>query len=299
MQQSDAKRTLSDSNLDDPSHGKLDHSNSDLNQSHLGKSTEYINQYSPQLLFSIARNINREQIEVPTPLPFYGHDTWNAFELSWLNKKGKPMVAVCQFIFPCTSNHLIESKSFKLYLNSFNSTQFNSVEQVVTTLKNDLSNAAGSKIAVNISLLSELEETRVKFFQGQCLDQLDIEVKQYTVDPSLLRTENKVVEEIVYSNLLKSNCPVTGQPDWGSIQISYRGNKINYDSLLQYIISFREHDEFHEQCVERIFMDIMRRCKPEQLTVEARYTRRGGLDINPFRSTNPNFKHHNIRQYRQ
>lgn len=256
-----------------------------VTQSPLGKVSGYISHYQPDLLFAIPRKVNRDEIRVSEPLPFKGVDVWNAYELSCLNAKGKPVVALGEFIFPCETPNLIESKSFKLYLNSFNNSHFATTEEVVATLKKDLTKAAGMPVDVKVTPISATPPS-YQVFKGICLDELDIECDTYHISPTYLQVEkDKIVTETVYSNLLKSNCLVTGQPDWASIQIAYRGNQINHAGLLKYLISFRNHNEFHEQCVERIFMDILNSCLPQTLTVEARYTRRGGLDINPFRTT--------------
>jgi len=255
------------------------------NNSLLGKVTPYCNQYDASYLFPIPRHEKRAELEIDVAqLPFGGLDIWTAFEVSWLNDKGKPIVAIADFAFAVDSEFLIESKSFKLYLNSFNGTRFSSSEEVINTWIRDLSKACGSEVSVDLRSL-EFEETLIGKLPGLNLDDLDIEVSQYSIDNSLLKVvSDEKVTETVNSNLLKSNCLVTGQPDWGSVVIRYEGKQINHEGLLQYIISFREHNEFHEQCVERIFTDIMKHCQPEKLTVYARYVRRGGLDINPYRS---------------
>ncbi len=271
----------------------------DLENSPLGKDSCYDNDYDTNLLFAIPRQVKRDEIDVPQDLPFAGADIWNAYELSWLNNKGKPQVAIGEFIIPCTSKNIIESKSLKLYLNSFNQARFHHENHVKETLQNDLSQAVAAKVTVNIVTPREFTQQGMKELNGTCIDALDVMIDTYKTAPSLLGTMNTtLVEELLYSNLLKSNCLGTGQPDWGSVQIHYHGPKIDHEGLLKYIISFRNHNEFHEQCVERIFMDIMQYCQPEKLTVYARYTRRGGLDINPFRS---NFEDlpENIRISRQ
>lgn len=251
----------------------------------LGKEVTYVSQYQPDLLFPIARKLQRDEIGVTQDLPFKGCDIWNAFEVSWLNAKGKPVVALAEFIFPCESENLIESKSFKLYLNSFNNTKFDSAATVAAIMQQDLSKAAHANVTVNIFPIEKFTNTDIQKLSGINLDHLDIECDNYQIDTRFLSTENEVVTETLHSDLLKSNCLVTGQPDWASVEISYTGNKIQHEGLLKYIVSFRNHNEFHEQCVERIFMDIMKHCAPQKLTVYARYTRRGGLDINPYRST--------------
>lgn len=258
---------------------------SSASKSLLGKDTPYCSQYDASLLFPIPRQEKRDELDINgASLPFSGLDIWTAFEVSWLNENGKPIVAIADFAFPADSEYLVESKSFKLYLNSFNGTRFASEVDVVSTWISDLSAACGAEVSVDLRSL-EFEETLIGKLPGINLDDLDIHVSQYSVDASLLQTtSDEVVSETLNSNLLKSNCLVTGQPDWGSVVIRYEGKQIDHEALLRYIISFREHNEFHEQCVERIFSDIMKFCQPQKLTVYARYVRRGGLDINPYRS---------------
>ena len=273
-------------------------SHSALKNAPLGKSANYISHYQRDLLFTIPRQLKREEIGIHHQLPFQGNDIWNGFELSWLNAKGKPVVAFAEFFIPCESPNLIESKSFKLYLNSFNNTSFDSFDVVADTLTRDLSDAAKMPVTVKLIPLSKITPSILSHFPGISLDELDITCDTYTTEPGYLQTENTVVTETLHSDLLKSNCLVTGQPDWGSVQIIYTGKKIQPEGLLKYIVSFRNHDEFHEQCVERIFMDIMKQCTPEKLFVYARYTRRGGLDINPYRA-NYAILLENMRLWRQ
>lgn len=270
-----------------------------LNDTPLGKASAYISTYTPALLFPISRNIKRDEIGINKQLPFTGVDIWTGYELSWLNLKGKPSVAMGEFWIPCESPNIIESKSFKLYLNSLNNSRFESLEQVSTLIEKDLLESVGTKIIVKISSVEE-SSFNLGSLRGKSLDNLDIECSQYTPNPQLLSTINEIVDEVVYSHLLKSNCLVTGQPDWGSIEIAYRGPKINHEGLLKYIVSLRDHNEFHEQCVERIFCDLKKYCHPQWLSVYARYTRRGGLDINPYR-VSPNSPPHptNTRLIRQ
>jgi 7-cyano-7-deazaguanine reductase len=252
----------------------------------LGQSTPYCAQYDPTLLFPIPRQEKRDELGFDLHyLPFQGLDIWTAFEVSWLNQKGKPNAVIAEFAFPADSPNLIESKSLKLYLNSFNGTRFDSQQQVEELFIKDLTLACGDSVDVLIRSLN-FDETLTGVLPGENLDSLDIEVTDYQVNPTLLTTEpsSEKVSETLNSHLLKSNCLVTGQPDWGSVVIRYEGMPINHENLLKYFISFREHNEFHEQCVERIFTDIMKQCKPDNLTVYARYVRRGGLDINPYRS---------------
>ena len=259
-------------------------SQSALEHAPLGADTEYVNQYDAALLYPIARDLNwKAQGVIRSELPFQGSDIWNAYEVSWLNDKGKPIVRLAEFRFSAASHNIVESKSFKLYLNSFNLTRFDSESEVQARMVTDLSAASEGTVEV---ILSQLDiTTPILKFEGECLDELDIEVTDYSPAPQRLSASGEVVEEALYSHLLKSNCPVTGQPDWASISIEYRGASIDRQGLLQYLISYREHGDFHEQCVESIFMDIWNRCCPEELTIYARYLRRGGLDINPYRSS--------------
>jgi 7-cyano-7-deazaguanine reductase len=267
----------------------------------LGKSTAYRSDYAPELLFPIPRRIKRHEIGIAdTRLPFLGEDIWNAYELSWLNPKGKPVVAVGCFRVPANTPCLIESKSLKLYLNSFNQTRFDNKQTVIETIARDLSDAAGGAVAVDLQLLSDQPKAAIGVPEGILVDDLDIDCDCYQPAPeNLMVNEGEIIEETLYSHLLKSNCLVTGQPDWAMVVIQYRGRPIDHAGLLRYIVSFRDHNEFHEQCVERIFCDIRQYCAPEALSVYARYTRRGGLDINPFRSTGDYGRPENIREIRQ
>ncbi len=258
-----------------------------LEQSELGQSSGYDSHYNPERLFAIPRAAKRKEIGVnPNLLPFYGFDCWNHYEVSWLNEKGKPVVAVAEIIYDCSTPYLIESKSLKLYFNSFNSTQFKDSKEVSLTIERDLSARLEGNVQVRILSLRDEELAMIQIAPaGECIDHLDVTCSVYQVEPNYLSAEANKVEEILYSDLLKSNCLVTNQPDWGTVQIAYVGSQINREGLLRYLVSFRNHNEFHEQCIERIFVDIINRCKPEKLTVYGRYTRRGGLDINPYRST--------------
>jgi 7-cyano-7-deazaguanine reductase len=252
----------------------------------LGKPTTYQAEYAPSLLFPIPRQGKRDEIGIAGTLPFFGVDIWNAYELSWLNLRGKPQVAMATITVPADSPNIIESKSFKLYLNSFNQTKLAGPDAFLDLLRADLSAGFGAPVQVNLITPDMFSNIRMGELDGLLLDRLDIEVNDYHPDASLLHanTGEAIVEEALVSHLLKSNCLVTGQPDWGSVQIRYIGPQIDQEGLLRYLIGFREHNEFHEQCVERIFMDILRQCKPQKLAVYARYTRRGGLDINPWRT---------------
>lgn len=253
----------------------------------LGKTSDYPSQYDPSQLQAVPRSLNRDDIDIQAAsLPFQGCDDWTGYEVSWLNPKGKPCVAIGLFRVPCTSPNLVESKSFKLYLNSFNQSRFESLEQVVKQMEQDLSACAGESVEVQLLTPSQFKQFPLLELEGVCLDELDISVDDFEFRPDYLAGAcgSNEVEETLCSHLLKSNCLITGQPDWGSVQIRYQGGQIDHEALLRYLISFRQHNEFHEQCVERIFTDILRFCRPTKLSVQARYTRRGGLDINPFRS---------------
>ena len=267
----------------------------------LGKSSEYISTYTPSLLFPIPRATKWAELGLSAEtLPYKGVDFWNCFELSWLLPSGKPVVAIGEFSIPADSPNIIESKSFKLYLNSLNQTAFADTTSLEAALRTDLSAAAGKPVSVRIRSLAEIEAEGVMALPGVCIDELDISVSNYEHPrPELLRCDDsRVVEESVHSHLLKSNCPVTSQPDWGGVVVEYRGSALDHASLLEYIVSFRQHSDFHEQCVERIFLDLQRLLKPEKLTVYARYVRRGGLDINPYRSTE-DVAFQNVRLARQ
>ncbi len=257
----------------------------------LGKATDYRDTYDASLLQGVPRSLNRDPLGLSADaLPFVGGDIWTLYELSWLNARGLPQVAVGHVELDYASVNLVESKSFKLYLNSFNQTRFDSWDDVQHTLERDLSACAQGNVTVALYRLNELEGQPIAHFHGACIDDQDIEIDNYEFSTDYLEnaTGGNVVEETLVSHLLKSNCLITHQPDWGSVQIQYRGPKIDREKLLRYLVSFRHHNEFHEQCVERIFNDIQRFCQPEKLSVYARYTRRGGLDINPWR-TNTDF----------
>jgi 7-cyano-7-deazaguanine reductase len=255
----------------------------------LGKDTVYADRYDPKLLFPIPRADKRAEIGVAEPLPFHGVDIWNAYELSWLDLRGKPVVALAEIHVPAASPNIIESKSFKLYLNGFAQERIADADALTATLVHDLSAAAGAVVNVQLRSANAAALPAIDL-DGHLLDDQDLDIDHYgppDADFLLADASATPVAETLVSHLLRSNCPVTGQPDWGSVQIAYRGAPIDHAGLLRYLVSFRTHNEFHEQCVERIFVDLMQRCAPQQLSVYARYTRRGGLDINPFRSSTP------------
>lgn len=278
-----------------------------ITHSPLGQATQYVDQYDASLLFPIPRAAQREKLGVSQRLPFLGADLWSAFELSWLNARGKPQVALVHITVPCESVNIIESKSLKLYLGSFSNTRFGDVAEVQARLRADLTAAAWrggvvlSSVGVKLIAAELFDQEPIHELDGLSLDRLDLDCDAYTPAPELLTSvlDEAPVSEVLTSHLLKSNCPVTGQPDWGSVQISYFGPQIDQAGLLRYIVSFRNHNGFHEDCVERMFIDIMARCQPHKLAVYARYTRRGGLDINPFRTSFPQALPPNVRTARQ
>lgn len=258
----------------------------DLINSELGKESQYPDDYNPDLLFPVPRQVGREVLELTGDLPFYGCDVWRAFELSWLDEHGKPTAQMAEFRFAHDTKHIIESKSFKLYLNSFNQCRFHDHETVLRIMKDDLSRVAEGAVSIRFFNLNFTQHHGLDIgsFEGVCLDKLAVVIHDYVPNSALLLSHEEHAQETVFSHLLKSNCPVTGQPDWATVKIDYKGPKIEHAGLLKYIISFREHQGFHEQCVEHIFRDLNKMCRPEQLTVTAFYTRRGGLDINPMRT---------------
>jgi len=258
-----------------------------LNALKLGQKTTYSTHYDPTLLQGVPRSLNRDQLGITAHQPFnQGADIWTAYEVSWLNPKGLPQVAIADVMIDYQSEHLIESKSFKLYLNSFNQSKFDSKEAVAQCIEQDLAKCVNGQVKVRLNSLENYRTCAIATLKGEVIDNQDIEITNYAFNAAILEqaTGEEEVEETLVSHLLKSNCLITNQPDWGSVQIHYVGKKLNREKLLRYIVSFRQHNEFHEQCVERIYCDLITYAKPTKLTVYARYTRRGGLDINPFRS---------------
>lgn len=264
----------------------------------LGQTTEYISTYTSGLLQGIPRSLNRDELGIIAgQLPFVGEDVWYGYEVSWLNQQGKPIVAVAEFRVPCDTPNIIESKSFKLYLNSFNQSVFSSLDEVTAHLVTDLSATAGGEVKVTLFPAHQCSALEINHLSALCIDDIDLTISSYDFDEKILEnlqrkqntTDNtdgtNIVEEQLVSHLLKSNCLITNQPDWATLYISYKGKALCHETLLRYVISFRRHNEFHEQCVERIYSDLKKYAELEELTVFARYTRRGGLDINPFRST--------------
>lgn len=274
----------------------------------LGKTSTYADQYDPTLLFPLPRAPKRAELGLSgATLPFMGADWWTAYELSWLNPRGKPQVALAHIMVPSETPNIIESKSLKLYLNSFNNSVFDSAQAVQERLRADVGEAlwrgemVRSSVGLKLLLPEQFGRETVQALDGLSLDRLDVECTDYTPAPHLLSADHSQapMSEVLVSDLFKSNCLVTGQPDWASVQIAYTGAPIDHAGLLRYLVSFRNHNEFHEQCVERIFMDVWTRCKPVKLSVYARYTRRGGLDINPWRSSHPQQPPANVRTARQ
>ena len=267
----------------------------------LGQKTEYASQYDRTLLQPVPRALNRDGLGITQNQPFtIGADIWTAYEISWLNEKGLPQVAIADIYLDYQSQNLIESKSFKLYLNSFNQSKFADSNAVQQTMQRDLSECSQGDVKVRLNPVAVYDSQKIDHLQGDCIDEQDIEITSYEFNADWLKNcvSDEIVEEKLVSHLLKSNCLITNQPDWGTLHIHYVGKKIDHEKLLRYVVSFRQHNEFHEQCVERIFCDLMHYAKPEKLTVYARYTRRGGLDINPFRSNFENLPE-NLRLARQ
>ena len=279
----------------------MNYQDNSLKSLKLGQKTEYASQYDRTLLQPVPRALNRDGLGITQNQPFtIGADIWTAYEISWLNEKGLPQVAIADIYLDYQSQNLIESKSFKLYLNSFNQSKFADFNAVQQTMQRDLSECAQGDVKVRLNPVAVYDSQKIDHLQGDCIDQQDIEITSYEFNADWLKdcVSDEIVEEKLVSHLLKSNCLITNQPDWGTLHIHYIGKKIDHEKLLRYVVSFRQHNEFHEQCVERIFCDLMHYAKPEKLTVYARYTRRGGLDINPFRSNFENLPE-NLRLARQ
>ena len=279
----------------------MNYQDNSLKSLKLGQKTEYASQYDRTLLQPVPRALNRDGLDITQNQPFtIGADIWTAYEISWLNEKGLPQVAIADIYLDYQSQNLIESKSFKLYLNSFNQSKFTDFNAVQQTMQRDLSECAQGDVTVRLNPVAVYDSQKIDHLQGDCIDEQDIEITSYEFNADWLKdcVSDEIVEEKLVSHLLKSNCLITNQPDWGTLHIHYVGNKIDHEKLLRYVVSFRQHNEFHEQCVERIFCDLMHYAKPEKLTVYARYTRRGGLDINPFRSNFENLPE-NLRLARQ
>jgi 7-cyano-7-deazaguanine reductase len=265
----------------------------------LGQQSEYPDEYSAGLLFAIERAESRATLGLGDDLPFYGVDIWNAWELSWLAKNGQPRAATVEIRVPAESPKLVESKSLKLYLNSFAMTSFDSADAVRDVISRDLSGCTGADTGVTLQFPATTEGRASEILPGVCVDNSDVDCSIWDVDATLLQSNpDDTVTESLHSHVLRSLCPVTAQPDLGSVLVSYSGPQIDRASLLRYIVSFRKHNDFHEACVERMFVDINERCRPDQLAIHARYQRRGGIDINPVRANFP-FEAPNLRLWRQ
>lgn len=271
--------------------------NSSIEKSPLSERSRYPSCYNSGILYPISRLDNRSQlISDPTTLPFQGYDLWHAYELSWLQPNGLPAAMIARFIIPANSPNLIESKSFKLYLNSLNNSTFENIKEVKSILEKDISTVL--EAPAHVEFISPNQSTLQGTIQGTCLDQIDTLCQHYQPNPKLLTTQQPNISETVYTHLFRSNCPVTFQPDWATIIVHYQGQTIDHASLLSYLVSYRNHAQFHEHCVEMIFSDIMNHCQPQKLCIEAKFTRRGGLDINPIRANYPinNTQPNTIRQ---
>lgn len=262
-----------------------------LNDTPLGRTSAFIDQYTPSLLCPVPRWDARESLDLDSAaegeprLPFHGQDIWNAYELSWLNARGKPVVAMAELVVPCISPNIIESKSLKLYLNSFANTRFASREAVINAIAGDLAQVAGAPVDVRVMSLEDAARAAPWDDHGDVVDHLDLAFEDFEYRPELLLTEQGPERNgVLVSHLLRSHCPVTNQPDWATVQVRYTGAEISPASFLRYVVSLRNHQGFHEQIIERMFVDLKRQCAPRHLSVYGRFTRRGGLDINPFRS---------------
>jgi 7-cyano-7-deazaguanine reductase len=276
-----------------------DLSAADLARAPLGRASGHPDRYDAALLFTVPRAPQRAALGIVGALPFPGMDAWTAYELTWLDASGKPQIALASFEVPAESASIIESKSMKLYLGSFAQTRFEGMTEVTATIECDLSDACGARVAVMLRGPSAFKTQAIRELDGESLDDLPIACTAYDVVPDVLAAGGAIVDEALTTQLFRSVCPVTGQPDIASLQIAYRGPAIDREALLRYLVSYRCHAGFHEHCVERIFMDVATRCRTERLTVLARFTRRGGLDINPFR-TNAGVAHPgNVRTARQ
>jgi 7-cyano-7-deazaguanine reductase len=256
-----------------------------LAASPLGHATDYPDAYDPALLFPVARAPQRAAIGIADALPFVGADVWTAFELTWLDRHGKPAIAIASFEVPATSTAIVESKSVKLYLGAFAQTRFDDAAAVVAAIEGDLTRATGAAVRVALTLPAQFSELRLAAMAGESLDALPLIVDRYELDPAALTVTGGEASESLRTDLFRSVCPITGQPDFASVAISYTGPRIDRTGLLRYLVSYRCHAGFHEHCVERIFVDVQRACGCATLSVSARFTRRGGVDINPWRTS--------------
>ena len=262
----------------------------------LGQQLLASSEYDPKQLRSVSRKIGRKNIGISDDisLPFMGEDVWNCWELSWLNSQGKPAIAVAEIRVPAGTPNMVESKSLKLYLNSFSMTRVDSADSLREIIARDIGRIVEEHVSVQLILPEAFGKLRIIEPEGICIDRQKTTITEFSINPDLLAVEKSRVSETLYSRLIRTNCPVTGQPDWATVCLTYSGPRIRPDSLLRYFVSFRQHKGFHESCVETMFCHILQKCQPESLTISARFTRRGGIDINPFRSTEsssgPNFR---------
>lgn len=258
----------------------------------LGQSTSYPKTYAPDMLYPIPRALGRANLALPADALSIGMDWWQVFEMSWLNLHGISQVAMARLAIPATSDYIVESKSLKLYFNSLNFTEFDNQQAVKATVEKDLSACLKTDVTLEIFEVNIANSLPISAPQGDCIDNaLDSSDKKIAivsnVNPSSLTVAHQGASDsqlqILHSHLLRSNCPVTNQPDWGTLEIQIDSQPIDRAGLLEYILSFRQHNGFHEQCVEQIFSDLTQVFAPKTLMVRAWYTRRGGIDINPCR----------------
>jgi 7-cyano-7-deazaguanine reductase len=259
-----------------------------MSKNPLGENISSPTKYGPGILYPIPRRAGRSLLDIDKNLLMYGLDHWHAYELSWLDFNGKPQVAMAELFFDSDSENIVESKSLKLYLNSLNQEKFANQEILRGVISNDLSSLCRSQVKVILLTFSRVQEAPSYLRQGNSLDGLDVKLRNYLPAPELLQIRDEIVfNEKLYSDLFRSNCPITDQPDWASFSIQYTGNKIAESSLLAYLCSYREHQGYHEECAERIYRDLMKCCHPKELSVSLNFLRRGGLDINVYRSSLP------------
>jgi len=271
----------------------------DIGRSPLGHATGYPDAYDPAQLFTVPRAPQRAALGLTGALPFSGSDVWTAYELTWLDSRGKPAIAIATIEVPAESPSIVESKSMKLYLGSFAQSSYALPENVATMIARDLAAAVGARVRISLRDPTDFGAERFAELEGESLDGLALDCSAYEVDPTSLVVGNKRAGEALTTNLFRSVCPITGQPDIASVRIAYRGPRIERAGLLRYLVSYRRHTGFHEHCIERMFVDIAARCRTERLTVHARFTRRGGIDINPFRTDAASPPPQNVRTARQ
>jgi 7-cyano-7-deazaguanine reductase len=271
----------------------------EIGRSPLGHATGYPDTYDPAQLFTVPRAPQRAALGLTGALPFSGRDVWTAYELTWLDPRGKPAIAIATIEVPAESPSIVESKSMKLYLGSFAQSSYVSAEIVASTIARDLEAATGAPVHVSLRDPTRFSAERFAELEGVSLDGLALDCSAYEVDATSLTVGDDRIDEALTTDLFRSVCPITGQPDIASVRVAYRGPRIDRAGLLRYLVSYRRHPGFHEHCVERMFVDIATRCRTERLTVHARFTRRGGIDINPFRTDTASPPPPNVRTARQ